>query len=150
MPYPIPPFLLPYIVSFVINLVVRQVDRFGETFDWAKFKGTVEERVRGLLPDWLFEDAIVGFISDVVDFFAAALSDESCLKAILEKVAAKDYPGAIAIVKGAVLGFLEDIKVEAPVLPSTRALAPEQKQKLKDVATHYKDALRETLVKTAV
>lgn len=143
----IPSWLLTYVVTYIINLAVRQIDKFAEEFDWAKFKATVDERLRQALPDWLFEDALCAFVADVVDFVAEALSDEGTIKQVLEALAKKDYAAAIEVVRKIVAEFLSGLDApDAPELPEPKKA---KRAELQAKATLHKVSVRESLVKGA-
>jgi hypothetical protein len=166
---PIPAWLVSYVVTFVITQTVRQIDRFAENFDWALFKSTVEERVRKLLPDWLFEDAVVALINDTIDFAEHALKDEATFGRLLKALAAKDFQGAFEIARKAVADFIASLdkhatpppapeaddsdaqKTAAPVdVPAPlKGVAPEKIEELKAKSTFNRAAIRESLVKNA-
>lgn len=109
------PWILKIVVPYVLSFVVRQIAKWGEAIDWALVKADAEERVRALLPDWLFEDDVVEAVHLLLDICAEALGKSNALKAILEKCVAKDFAGALELARQLLVGIVKPGTQEAQV-----------------------------------
>lgn len=88
------------VLNVVIGFVLRQLAKFGRQLDWAKVKADAEVRVRALVPGTWFDDEAVAVVGAVIDACKVALAAESDWDALLHALAAQDWNGALAALKG--------------------------------------------------
>lgn len=88
------PYIAQIIVSYAVTFILRQLEKFNESTDWAKVKADVEPRVRSLVPGSWFDDEAVAAVSAVVDAVAVAAKNTVGVEEVLSLVAKADWRGA--------------------------------------------------------
>lgn len=91
-------------IGLVIAFVVRQLEKFGTTIDWAKVKKDAEVRLRALVPGTWFDDEVVAIANTVIDRAAEVLAQGAAIEDLLKLVAAGDWAGAVAALRKLILG----------------------------------------------
>jgi hypothetical protein len=96
-----------FILSFVIGSIVSAIKKFDTDFDWAKLKADLSERVARFIPGEMFDDEAIAFVSALIDYADKVLDKSDVISAVLEKLAAQDWAGAVAALKDLILKDLE-------------------------------------------
>ena len=84
-----------WLVGMVISFVLRQVAKFKSQINWTQVKADLEVRVRALVPGDFFDGEAVALCNVVIDGVVSVLSAQADLEAILTKLAASDWQGAL-------------------------------------------------------
>jgi hypothetical protein len=93
-----------WIVSLIVSFILRQLDKFGANIDWAKVKADLEVRVRALVPGTWFDDEAVALVNFVLDRAAEVLAQKDAIEQVMKLLAAKDWQGALLVLKELLLG----------------------------------------------
>lgn len=91
-------------MSMAISFVLKQLDKFKGTIDWAKVEADLDERVRALIPGTWFDDDAVNFVNSIMDGVKYVLADDSKVKGLLQQLAAQDWAGAASTLRALVSG----------------------------------------------
>lgn len=83
------------LAGYLLPMAVRAVAKWGMSTDWELFKGTVKERLPGVLPGEFFDDAGVEIANSFIDAVAGVLSNAACLERLMGYCLAKDFLGAM-------------------------------------------------------
>lgn len=79
----------------VVSFVVRQLGKFQHSVDWDKVMADADKRVRAIVPGTWFDDEAVGLVDAVIVRLKNALGEGDELKALMDRIAAGDYAGAV-------------------------------------------------------
>lgn len=82
------------ITSVVISFLLRQIEKFQKTIEWAVVKVDAEKRVRALVPGTWFDDEAVVAVNYIIDTMQTALGATEEFDAILKLLADKEYENA--------------------------------------------------------
>ncbi len=83
------------IAGYLLPMAVRAVAKWGNSIDWELFKGTVRERLPGVIPGEFFDDAGMEIADSFIDAVAGVLSSAACLERLVTLCVAKDFLGAM-------------------------------------------------------
>lgn len=86
-----------WIISLVVNFVLRQIAKFADGTDWVKVKADALSRISQIVPAWLLP-SLADIVGEAVDILAEALKSTDDLAAIAAKLVAGDVAGALALV----------------------------------------------------
>ena len=90
-------------LQLVFAFVIRQLKKFGKEIDWALVKADAAARAAALCPiDW-FDDEMARFAGFLVDGCEAAVKSTSDVQDVLDRLAGKDWAGALDELKDLVL-----------------------------------------------
>lgn len=104
------------LLKIVISFVVRQLDKFHDSIDWAKVKADAQKRIADVLPGEFFDDEGKAVVVWVVDRLENVLGAEDRFKDLLKLIAEKKLGEAAELVKDILLGAA--FPVSAPVVPA--------------------------------
>jgi hypothetical protein len=106
-----PAFLVGPLVSLALGFVIRALDKWQESIDWALVKADLAERVAKLLPGDFLDEAVVDVLNRLIDNVAAVLASTDAIRVVLELVAAKDLKGALEALRDLLLKhfIVEDV-----------------------------------------
>lgn len=91
-------------IAIAISFIVRQIEKFGETIDWAKVKADLKPLVEKTVPGTWFDAEAVAAVNALVDVAARALSATADIKRILDLLADEKWAEAVALLKDLILG----------------------------------------------
>ncbi|MES3012647.1 MAG: hypothetical protein V4750_02820 [Pseudomonadota bacterium] len=87
------------IMKLLVSFVMRQIEKFGHSIDWAKVKADLKPRIEALVPGKWFDDEAVTAVNSVLDAAAKALSATADLQKILDLLAAEKWAEALEVLK---------------------------------------------------
>jgi hypothetical protein len=80
-----------WIISIVIQFVLRQLGKFTDKLDWVKVKRDLDERIRSLLPGTWFDDEAVSIVNAALESIKSILTARDKIKPILELLAHEKF-----------------------------------------------------------
>jgi len=92
-----------WLVSIVINFVLRQLSKFKKDIDWGKVRADLDTRVRALVPGTWFDQEAVAICNAALDGVLSVLSSTEDLERVLQRLAAGDWAGAYEALKALLL-----------------------------------------------
>lgn len=112
-----------WIISLVISFVLRQIDKFKETIDWAKVRLDLDVRVRALVPGTFFDAEAVAIADWLLDSVIYVLSAQGHLQSVLTKLATSDWAGALAELKELLADLWSQVGPHQPQTPAKLKVA---------------------------
>lgn len=89
-----PTWILPYVFTFLI----RQLAKFGMSFDFTKWVADVKTRLAPMIPD-IIEGMCFDLIDKVVDVVKFVITDVADLQRLVDKCVAGDFSAALDVLK---------------------------------------------------
>lgn len=118
-----------FIANLVIGFIVRQIQKFQQSIDWAIVKRDVDIRVKAIVPgDWLDDEAVLA-VNALIDRAAKVLSNSAAIEKIMRLAADEKWADAF----NAVVSLLVDGWI-ATSAPEKDALALVQACEIKTAA----------------
>lgn len=96
-----------WIIGFVISFVLRQLEKWRDTVDWAKVKADLKPRIEQLVPGTWLDDSAVDLVFTLIDVVADVLKATGEIEAILNLVAEQKYQEAWEKLRDLILGNLQ-------------------------------------------
>lgn len=85
--------------KLVIQFVLRQLEKFQKTIDWAKVKADADPRIRAIVPGTWFDQDAVDAVNQLIDLAACALSQTSTIDNVLQLIAAQKWTEAYDVLR---------------------------------------------------
>lgn len=82
-------------ISFVIQAILKQLDKWGDEHDWKKTKMYLEEKVSLWLPGQFFDGVAVDIALTLVDALQVLTQAGKPLQEIIEDIVKKDWKEAL-------------------------------------------------------
>lgn len=99
------------VISFVISFVMRQLEKFQTSIDWAQVQKDLDERIRALVPGTWFDDDIVNCVNIALTAVKTAMSQSDKIHSILTLIAEAKTEDAVMALKDLVLGSWSNFSV---------------------------------------
>lgn len=93
------------VIKLVVSFIMRQIEKFGHTIDWAKVKADLKPRIEAVVPGTWFDAEAVAAVFTVVDAAAKALSATGEIQKILDLLAAQKWAEALEALKTLLLSI---------------------------------------------
>lgn len=116
-----------WLIALVVQFIMRQLEKFGHSIDWAKVKADLKTRVEALIPGTWFDAEAVAAVNAIVDAAAKAMASTHDIQMILDLIAAQKWPEAFDALKALLLkvwapkagGKEADLAAELAILDTT-------------------------------
>ena len=87
------------VIKMIVTFIMRQIEKFGHTLDWAKVKADLKPRIEALVPGSWFDAEAVTAVNAILDAAAKALAATDDLQKILDLLAAQKWAEAFEVLK---------------------------------------------------
>lgn len=89
-----------FFVNLALGFVVKELAAAGSQVDWAAAKASFDAHITAIVHDSTASADLIALANGVVDVAAVACQDEADIESLLSQVAAQNWTGALATLKG--------------------------------------------------
>lgn len=84
-----------WIITLVVNFLLRQIAKFGKDTDWVKVKADAVARISQVVPAWML-GSLADLVNGAIDVLAEALASTDDLARIADLLVKGDVAGALS------------------------------------------------------
>ena len=111
-----------FVIDATISFVVRRINHFGESVDWAQVKKDAFDRIEKLLPSYL-EEPIETIVGGLIDLIKKVLTSEGLLTKLGNALTNRNFEGLVMAIKNFILDEIKSMTNSKPLrLASTATI----------------------------